>query len=179
MILGNRIKKMRKELDLTQQELGKRIGIKPNSISLIESGNRNASEQVILSICREFNVSEDWLRTGDGNMFIQKNPQPLDELLSNLLDGETVTDEDKILVKSFLELPDNSRKAVIDFVKKCSAELAAQAQPTVTEQKTPIPVSEDGQNGLLEIALTDFQALNHGQKQQFLDLMRDETDAEK
>lgn len=71
MILGNRIKKLRKELDLTQQELGKRIGIKPNSISLIESGNRNASEQVILSICREFNVSEVWLRTGEGQMFVE------------------------------------------------------------------------------------------------------------
>jgi len=67
--LGARIRKIRKEKDLTQSELGKRIGIKSNSVSLIESGDRNASEQVILSICREFNVNEIWLRTGDGEPF--------------------------------------------------------------------------------------------------------------
>lgn len=90
MILGNRIKKLRKELDLTQQELGKRIGIKPNSISLIESGNRNASEQVILSICREFNVSEAWLRTGEGEMFVERSES--DELaaaVERLITGES------------------------------------------------------------------------------------------
>ena len=90
MILGNRIKKLRKELDLTQQELGKRIGIKPNSISLIESGNRNASEQVILSICREFNVSESWLRTGEGEMFSKRSES--DELaaaVERLITGES------------------------------------------------------------------------------------------
>lgn len=90
MILGNRIKKLRKELDLTQQELGKRIGIKPNSISLIESGNRNASEQVILAICREFNVSEAWLRTGEGEMFVQRSEE--DELaaaVERLITGES------------------------------------------------------------------------------------------
>lgn len=70
MTLGERIKKVRRALDLTQNEFGRRIGIKPNSISLIESGNRNASEQVILSICREFNVNETWLRNGTGIMFI-------------------------------------------------------------------------------------------------------------
>lgn len=89
MILGERIKKVRKNLDLTQQEFGKRIGIKPNSISLIESGNRNASKQVILSICREFNVNETWLRTGSGEMFRKRSRS--DELtmyMENLLQTE-------------------------------------------------------------------------------------------
>lgn len=79
MTLGERIKKVRKEKDLTQQEFGKHIGIKPNSISLIESGSRNASEQVILSICREFNVNETWLRTGEGKMLIER---PKNEVLA-------------------------------------------------------------------------------------------------
>lgn len=80
MTFGDRIKKIRKEKNLTQAELGKIIGIKPNSISLIESGNRNASEQVILSICRSLNINEDWLRTGKGDMFVQL---PQNEALAN------------------------------------------------------------------------------------------------
>lgn len=68
-----RIKKLRKELDLTQQAFAERIGLKQNSIALIESGKRNISTQAILSICREFNVNEEWLRTGVGEMFVPIN----------------------------------------------------------------------------------------------------------
>lgn len=90
MTLGERIKKVRKELDLTQQEFCDRIGLKRNSISLVESDKRNPSNQLLLAICREFNVSEEWLRTGDGDMFIQQSKE--DELktaVDNLLSGET------------------------------------------------------------------------------------------
>ena len=69
MTLGERIKKVRREVDLTQQKFCERIGFKQNSISLIESGKRNISDQAIKSICREFNVSDVWLRTGEGDMF--------------------------------------------------------------------------------------------------------------
>lgn len=74
--LNGRIKALRKALNLTQQEFGDRIGIKRNSVALIENG-RNTSDQTIFSICREFNVSEEWLRTGKGEMF---NPAPNSEL---------------------------------------------------------------------------------------------------
>lgn len=176
--MKERIKTLRKELGLTQQEFADRLGISRGNVATYETRDGNPGGSVIQLICREFHVRESWLRTGEGDMFIQKEPHPLDERLSNLLGGEAVTDEDKILVKSFLELPEGSRGAVIDFVKKCAAELSTKAQPDAAEQKTPTPVSEDGQDGLLEIALTDFHALNHGQKQQFLDLMRDGTDEE-
>lgn len=66
--MNERIRKIRKALDLTQQEFAERIGMKRNSIALIESG-RNTSEQTIFAICREFNVNEEWLRTGEGEMF--------------------------------------------------------------------------------------------------------------
>lgn len=90
MTLGERIKKVRRETDLTQHDFGRRIGIKPNSISLIESGNRNASEQVILSICREFNVNEAWLRTGAGEMFVkQAEKDELAAAVERLVTGES------------------------------------------------------------------------------------------
>jgi len=90
MTLGERIKKVRRDEDLTQYDFGKRIGIKGNSVSLIESGNRNASDQVILSICREFNVNEDWLRTGEGEMFAKKDRESeITQMVQQLLSGES------------------------------------------------------------------------------------------
>lgn len=89
MNLGARIRKIRKEKDLTQSELGKRIGIKSNSVSLIESGDRNASEQVILSICREFNVNEIWLRTGEGEPFEKlSRDEELSAFLGKVVSGK-------------------------------------------------------------------------------------------
>lgn len=59
MVLGQRIRKIRRDLDLTQQEFASRIGIKQNPIALIESRKRNISDKAILSICREFHASEE------------------------------------------------------------------------------------------------------------------------
>lgn len=66
--LNIRIKEIRDFLDLTQEEFGKRIGSARNTIANYENGNRNPSNSVLLSICREFNVNENWLRTGEGEM---------------------------------------------------------------------------------------------------------------
>ena len=76
--MDKRIKELRKALNLTQNELGSRIGMTPNTITNYETGRRVPSNQVIFSICREFNVNEDWLRTGNGDMF---NPISEDEEL--------------------------------------------------------------------------------------------------
>lgn len=69
--MNERIKALRKALNLTQAEFGEKIGIKKNSVSQIESGVNSVTEPNILSICREFHVNETWLRTGDGEMFVQ------------------------------------------------------------------------------------------------------------
>ena len=65
---NERIKAIREYLQLTQEEFGNRIGSARNTISNYENGNRNPSNSVVLSICREFNVDENWLRTGNGEM---------------------------------------------------------------------------------------------------------------
>lgn len=67
--LKNRIKKIRKDVGLTQVKFGERIGVKGNTITNYENGLRNPTDAVILSICREFNINEKWLRTGEGEMF--------------------------------------------------------------------------------------------------------------
>ena len=68
--MNERLKKLRKALDLTQQEFADRIGIKRNSFANYETGRNTPIDAIIVSICREFNVSEDWLRDGIGDMFL-------------------------------------------------------------------------------------------------------------
>lgn len=69
--MNDRIKKIRKELDLTQQKFGERIGVKGNTIAQYESGRNEPIDAVISLICREFNVNEEWLRYGTGEMFVE------------------------------------------------------------------------------------------------------------
>lgn len=69
--MGERMKALRKALHLTQQELADRIGLTKNFISLIETECRTPSDRTISDICREFNVNEAWLRTGEGEMFVE------------------------------------------------------------------------------------------------------------
>lgn len=67
--MKDRIKELRRVLDLTQDEFGGRIGITKSSISTMESGRSNPSEQTLRSMCREFGASYLWLTTGEGPMF--------------------------------------------------------------------------------------------------------------
>lgn len=88
--MHERIKKLRKTLDLTQREFGERIGVKPNTIATYEIGRNEPIDAVISLICREFNVNEHWLRTGEGDMFVKQSKE--DELktaVNKLLSGET------------------------------------------------------------------------------------------
>lgn len=75
MTQGERVKEVRNKLDLTLENFGKKLGVTKVAISNIERGNRNLTEQMLKSICREFDVSEDWLRTGEGEMFIKLSKQ--------------------------------------------------------------------------------------------------------
>ena len=69
--MNERIKELRKSLGLSQTEFGARIGIKQTSVAGYETGARVPLDAIISAICREFRVEERWLRTGEGEMFVQ------------------------------------------------------------------------------------------------------------
>ena len=73
--MNERIKKLRKELDLTQQKFADRLGVKRNTVGQWECGINAITDRVIYSICREFDVNEDWLRYGEGDMFEEMSEQ--------------------------------------------------------------------------------------------------------
>lgn len=67
--LKERIKELRKNLELTQQKFADRLGLKRQTIASYEIGNIEPSDSTLLLICKEFNVNKEWLRTGKGDMF--------------------------------------------------------------------------------------------------------------
>lgn len=87
MTLGERVKEIRKAQDMTLEEFGKRLNVTKVTMSNIERGNRSLTERMLKDICREFNINEEWLRTGEGDM-IQKlsEEEEIATLVSDLLE---------------------------------------------------------------------------------------------
>ena len=72
--MNERLKKLRKSLDMTQQQFADKLGVKRNTVGQWECGINALTDQTIFSICREFQVNEEWLRTGNGEMFVEETP---------------------------------------------------------------------------------------------------------
>lgn len=88
MYENERVKEVRKALRLTQEKFGERIGVKKNTISQIESGINGVTDQLRLAVCREFNVNEDWLRTGEGSMFVEPDKdEEITRFMGDILSG--------------------------------------------------------------------------------------------
>lgn len=98
--MNERIKILRKKLNLTQEDFGKKIGLKRNSLSQLENGVNNITDQVVLLICREFNVNEEWLKSGKGEMFVEMTR---DEEISSFV-GEILRNEEESFKKRFVSM---------------------------------------------------------------------------
>ena len=126
--METRIKKIRKELDLTQQEFAERIGVKRNTVATYEMGRSTPSDSALSLICREFNVNEEWLRSGTGEMF-KASPT---EVLDALAEEYGLTHEDYVLVEKFVNLKAEKRAAVVDYVLQAAAAMQSEgADPAV------------------------------------------------
>jgi len=116
--MQNRIKELRKVLNLNQTEFGEKIGLKQNSIALIETGKRNLSSPAMTAICTVFNVNEEWLRTGEGEMFEELSQD--EELAEFLADIQKSDDADPVkqIILAFMKL---SKEQQEDFKENLGA----------------------------------------------------------
>ena len=112
---NERVKEIRKTLGLTLEKFGERIGVTRGSMSNIENGNRNLTEQMTKSICREFSVDYMWLTTGEGEMFIDTDDDFI-ERIDRIMAGED--EARKNLFKFMLELSDEDIVALDRLMKK-------------------------------------------------------------
>ena len=115
MTQNERVKEIRKTLGLTLEKFGERIGVTRGSMSNIENGNRNLTEQMTKSICREFSVDYMWLTTGKGEMFIDTDDDFI-ERIDRIMAGED--EARKSLFKFMLELTDEDIVALDRLMKK-------------------------------------------------------------
>lgn len=119
--MDERIRKLRRMLDLTQQEFADRIGIKRNTVANYEVGRNEPVDSVISLICREFHVREEWLRTGEGEMFAPAPRSALDALVEE----QGLSDAERILLEKFLALRPEVRQDLLLYIKDVAAALVA------------------------------------------------------
>lgn len=143
MTRGERIKEIRKSYNLTLEKFGERIGMKKSSVSQLENGINSVTEQTLKSICREFNVSEEWLRTGNGEMFIQLSQE--DEaahIVQDMLGSNTGSFYNIILeiAKSYKKLSPTSQKALDELADNLLSSLADEERfMTIEDYKNECP----------------------------------------
>lgn len=99
MTISKRIKYLRKTLKLTQAEFANKIGLSRSNIANIEVSRIKVTDRTIKDICMEFKVNEEWLRTGNGEIFIEN-----DDLLEKCLKENNATESDIKLIKYYLNL---------------------------------------------------------------------------
>lgn len=116
--MKDRIRLIRKESGLTQEEFAKKIDLTKNYISLVENGGRTLADRTVSDICRIFSINENWLRTGSGEM---RNPEEDEEAayVSELLED---TDNDlydliKAIMKTYCESSESDKNILKSFTK--------------------------------------------------------------
>lgn len=119
--IKDRLKKLRKNLGMTQDEFSKKIGLARNSIANYEIGRREPTNAIIVSLCREFGVNEIWLRTGEGgdeNMFTKI---PEDDRFSINLGKLSMTENEmaKNMLNAIAEASPEKLKHLEEFMKVC------------------------------------------------------------
>lgn len=122
--MKERIRTIRKEKKLTQVEFGEKIGVKGNTITNYENGLRNPTDAVILSICREFNVNEEWLRYGTGEMYRKK-----DTAFSELIAEIDYSDDEflKNIITAYMGLDEDSKQALRKIAKSMAKKYKGQS----------------------------------------------------
>lgn len=111
--IGDRLKQIRKKAGLTQKDFGEKIALKPTAIGQMETGDRNVTERTIILICSTFNINEDWLRTGEGDMENISETFSIDEFAQK----RNMSDIDLKIIKAYLELDPDVRKVILSTFK--------------------------------------------------------------
>lgn len=98
IFLNQRVKEIRKTNNLTMDKFGERLGVTKAAVSQWESGTNQISDQMVRSICREFDINEEWLRTGEGEMYLDNSREmELARLTKTLLSEESDSFKNRLI----------------------------------------------------------------------------------
>ena len=140
--MNTRIKELRTALHLTLEGFGDRIGVTRAAVSKWENGDRGIADSMVVSICREFGVSEQWLRTGEGEMFEQTRASVLDRLSTEY----DLSREQRSVIEAFLDLDPQERDVILKYVHNVfdrSAESATQSTAIPDKEARRIAESDE------------------------------------
>ena len=133
MTIGGRIKKVRRELELTQTEFASRLGLTQNTVTRYETGDRNPSTAVLSLIVKAYGVNEEWLRTGEGEMFIAAPSGVLNAIAQEY----GLRQKDYVLIEKLVKMSQAERDGifrfmqdVVDGARGCGANPDAPAIPS-------------------------------------------------
>jgi len=115
--MKERLRELRTYLGLTGEKFGEKIGLKKVVVSQMENGKSCITDRTVALVCREFNVNEKWLRTGEGEMF-----EPIDEkeLREKLLNDHANPNHDPAraaFIKAVVDLSDTELDIVLKFME--------------------------------------------------------------
>ena len=148
---GERVLAIRKDKDLSQTEFGNRIEISQRAVSHIENGVNDLSPRNFKLICQEFNVNPQWLESGEGEMYNPPSKKNSD-FLDLLAKDKGLTDEEKALIGSIIDLPPGARKAVIAWAMDLTERMEAVAKKSKENRKRELKKTiADSQKELAEL----------------------------
>lgn len=125
--MKERLKELRLALGLKQKDIAEKIGVTPTTISRLEKGEREISRQQQVSICYAFNVNEEWLRTGEGSMFVEiDEEEALAAWFGDLLNPNN--EEEYAFTKKFIKMLSKLDKSDWKALEKMAKELAGETK---------------------------------------------------
>lgn len=159
--MNERVKEIRKALNLTMEKFGERLGVTRSAMSNIENGNRSLTEQMLLAICREFSVNEEWLRTGTGDMFLVSR----EDYIEKVSRSYSLDKLDEAIINTYMSFPPDKRAIIKEFILNVAAagELSEEAKAKARIDKEVEAFRKDLEaelKGVAKSSATDEQSGN-------------------
>lgn len=129
--MNNKIFELRKKLNLTQEEIGKKLGVTRGAISRMESGTYKITETMAKLICNEFNVNIEWLMNGKGEMFIKSHVISLDEYARK----NDVSDFESDIMKLYMSLDKELRNKFMQGLREIALKSVPEKNISVVKKE--------------------------------------------
>lgn len=134
--IGDRIGELIESLGMKKVRFAERLKIDQSYVTQLTSGKRNPSDRTISDMCREFNVNEEWLRNGNGEMFLDISEDEFARVAASLSKDVLVRN----LIVGYWKLDDDSKNLFLEFVRRLSVNIKGLSTPATadsTSEKTP------------------------------------------
>lgn len=122
--MNERVKELRKALNLTMDKFGDRLGVHKTAIQKIENGTNNLTDQMLKLICKEFSVNEEWLRTGMGDMFLVTR----EDYIEKVSRSYNLDKLDEAIINTYMSFPPEKRAVIKEFILAVSGVSEAESE---------------------------------------------------